>query len=418
VTTIADSLTYAQVSDVTDIDQVVIQAAPRRRPVLRMPAPAPNVNAWTLVGNAESTLELDGLLISGGDVILRGTFASVKLSCCTLDPGNTSESALFSQAVDGRDLRPSRLWIEAEVRQLTVDRSIVGPIRTRKGGEVEMFSANDSIIQGIRTSGFGILASEDVQDPAQLARVLRAPAPLSTFLIGFLSAAARQALANWSGVGEIGSTLLADLVSGLNSAIGGPSIFAVDRFADIHLSQATTRLMDLTPTGADLIRLNRMLLEEAYPVALAQSALALAGTSVHLSRSTVLGRLFVHRLEASECILDDFGVVDDTQHGCVRFTAWTRQSVLPRPYESVEVAAHGALFGSRQFGQPAYAQLLPTADSAILAPVGGSIGGGAESGSQMGAFAREIYPIKERSLLIKYQEYMPLGLVPVVVHVT
>ena len=36
----------------------------------------------------------------------------------------------------------------------------------------------------------------------------------------------------------------------------------------------------------------------------------------------------------------------------------------------------------------------------------------------MGAFAREKNPIKERSLLIKYQEFMPLGLVPVVVHVT
>ena len=36
----------------------------------------------------------------------------------------------------------------------------------------------------------------------------------------------------------------------------------------------------------------------------------------------------------------------------------------------------------------------------------------------MGAFSREKNPIKQRSLLIKYDEFMPLGLTPVVVHVT
>jgi hypothetical protein len=36
----------------------------------------------------------------------------------------------------------------------------------------------------------------------------------------------------------------------------------------------------------------------------------------------------------------------------------------------------------------------------------------------MGAFARDKNPIKDRSILIKYQEYMPLGLVPVIIHVT
>jgi hypothetical protein len=62
--------------------------------------------------------------------------------------------------------------------------------------------------------------------------------------------------------------------------------------------------------------------------------------------------------------------------------------------------------------------VLPTADFAVLAPIGGTITQGAENGSEMGAFAREMYPIKERSLLIKYQEYMPLGMVPVLVRVT
>ena len=33
------------------------------------------------------------------------------------------------------------------------------------------------------------------------------------------------------------------------------------------------------------------------------------------------GRAAVHRLEASECILDDVAIAEDTQHGCVRFCA-------------------------------------------------------------------------------------------------
>jgi hypothetical protein len=76
----------------------------------------------------------------------------------------------------------------------------------------------------------------------------------------------------------------------------------------------------------------------------------------------------------------------------------------------VKVPPRAGLFGSRDFGRPEYAQLLDTAGSAIAE--------GAENGSEMGAFHREKNAIKERSLLIKYQEFLPLGLEPVVIHVT
>jgi hypothetical protein len=92
--------------------------------------------------------------------------------------------------------------------------------------------------------------------------------------------------------------------------------------------------------------------------------------------------------------------------------------VLPRQYESVTIPAQASIFTSRAFGQPGYGQLLASADAAILTPAGGTIREGAQDGSEMGAFAREKNPIKERSILIKYQEYMPLGLAPVLVRVT
>jgi hypothetical protein len=103
----------------------------------------------------------------------------------------------------------------------------------------------------------------------------------------------------------------------------------------------------------------------------------------------------------------------------VRFSAWATGSILPRKYESVEVAPNSPLFTSRAFGQPGYAQLLQSADSSIIS--GGarpSIIEGAEDGSEMGAFAREKNPIKERSLKVKYEEFMPLGLAPVIIYVT
>jgi hypothetical protein len=36
----------------------------------------------------------------------------------------------------------------------------------------------------------------------------------------------------------------------------------------------------------------------------------------------------------------------------------------------------------------------------------------------MGAFANEKNAVKDRAILAKFQEYMPLGLTPVIIHVT
>jgi len=174
-------------------------------------------------------------------------------------------------------------------------------------------------------------------------------------------------------------------------------------------------------TGPELVRLNRWLLQEAYPTELVDqdNTLALSDGEVDLSRCTLLGPAYVHRLSASECILDDIVLVDDAQHGCVRFSACSAGSVLPRQYESVSITPKSPLFTSERFGRPDYAQLLSTVDTAILSgTTGATISEGAQDGSEMGVFAREKNPIKERSLLIKYEEFMPLGLTPIIIYVT
>jgi len=299
--TIQDSLTYTAVQDVTSIDQVTVQATNKTRPLIRLPVPEAGVTEWTFAGaKEESELVLAGLFISGGDIVLRGDFERVTLLCCTLDPGSVG-----TQAVDGRDLIPTRLWIEGEVNHLTLDHCIIGPIRLRHQGQVEQLHLKDSVVQAIPTNG----------DPSK-------------------------------------------------------------------------------------------------------QALVMATGEVILERCTIMGQATIRQLYASDCILNDEFRLDNPQEGCVRFSAWTTGSNLPSPYESVEIAPDSPLFTSRQFGQPGYAQLRLDCDSYILSSKGATLSAGGSDESEMGAFSCEKNPIKERGLRIKYEEYMPLGLNPVVIYAT
>jgi hypothetical protein len=139
--------------------------------------------------------------------------------------------------------------------------------------------------------------------------------------------------------------------------------------------------------------------------------------TISLARCTVLGRAAVHRLEASECVLDDVATAEDTQHGCVRFCAYAQGSALHAPYRSVMVPpVVGQLFVSRRFGEPHYARLRRLADAAIIAPqTGDTILGGAQNGSEMGAFTGEKMTLRKRGLEIKFEEYAPLGVLPVLI---
>lgn len=421
-----DSLTYDSAPDFSGIQQVTIMARNPGRPVIRLqPASPPGTPEWVFTGNSNSSLVIEGILVSGGDVVLRGNFDSVTLTCCTFDPGNSpppgsqlGSQPVFAQSIDGRNLTPTCLWIEGEVRELNIDRCILGPIRTRNQGEIETLTITNSIVQSIPTSNSPLLVPGDVKDPSGLIiRLQRRHDPISEFLWTQLTPATQTLVNSASGTVPT-PTVISNLVNDLNTVISGSSIYDSGRFNLVALTPDVQQLIVANPTGGDLLRLNRLLLERAYPLALADLALALDNGLVNLSRCTVLGPAHVHRLEASECILDNIFVVENTQDGCVRFSAWSTGSVIPRQYESVEVQPTAPLFNSRAFGQPSYAQLLESVDNAIVSGAPATISAGAEDGSEMGSFAGQGNPIKERSLLIKYQEYMPLGLTPVIIHVT
>ncbi len=450
--TIQDSLTYDAVWNVGStaapvgsqpVGSLLVRAGPGVRPVVRLPLPAaPSQTPVTWVftgGSPDGQLILDGLFLSGGDIVLRGAFATVRVTGCTTDPGTLNETgAAYATSVDDRALAPVRIWIEADpdapddapgaVSTLTIDNCVLGPIRTRSGGAVETVCITDSIVQGIAPAAGGTaLTAADVYDAELLARALWSADPLSQLVLGRLPAAAQAAISAYKTAyetGTPGSSVLAPasltaIVDGFNSIIAGStSIYDAAAFTGVQLTPDASELL-AQGSAVETAALNRALLESGFPVALSPAAIALAEGELWLAGVTTIGRCFVHRLQASDSLLSDFTVAQDTQDGCVRFSAVSVSSSVPRQYCSVTIETDAALFTTTAFGEPAFGQLLETADRAIVGgATNATITAGAETGSEMGAFSSQLAPIKQGGLLIKYAEYMPLGLTPVVVHVT
>jgi hypothetical protein len=107
---------------------------------------------WTFTGSIVnglgSTLLLDGLFVSGADIVLAGSFDQVTLSTCTLDPG-AWDGIAPQLATDGQPLIPTHLSINGTVRNLVIDRCILGPITTVGNASVELITITNSILQVI-----------------------------------------------------------------------------------------------------------------------------------------------------------------------------------------------------------------------------------------------------------------------------
>lgn len=402
--TFNDSRTYRSIPPL-DVHDLTIRSLNGRRPLIR-----PNAfTEWVLTGVAgsENTLRIEGLFISGADIVLRGDFDRVSISFSTFDPG---EAPPLAKAIDGRELSPTTLWIEGTVRTLTVDRSITGPIRTRLGGTVGTVVIRDSILQSIATGSGGELTVQDLKDATVLLSALRQRShPAAVALSGVLTRRTRNLLNLFRPGTSVSPSLVDAVVTDLNAGFSQPDLFGsiVAREGPVDVAQR-----------------NRRILTDAFPLAFADLALAFGSGEVRLERTTILGPIHVHRIDVSESILNDTATVDDPQQGCVRFSSWPGGSVLPRKYESVQIEPRASLFTSSSFANPAYAQLRSDVDSFIVPSppngeaAGDSIRSGAENGSEMGAFQSELASIKERSLEIKFEEFMPVGLVPVLIPVT
>ena len=103
-------------------------------------------------------------------------------------------------------------------------------------------------------------------------RLKSAPDSLSAYLAGRLSDETRRLLGGYQG-GEIPKALLHGLVVDLNSILQNTWISQDNRdyFARLTLKPTTRRLLEQNPSGDGRVRINRLVLEEAYPRELQQS---------------------------------------------------------------------------------------------------------------------------------------------------
>lgn len=95
---------------------------------------------------------------------------------------------------------------------------------------------------------------------------------VSIFLRGQLDETVRASLSAYAASDPNAKATLSALVKNLNQIIAGPSIYAKPRFAGIALRPETRKLAREDPQGRQLARLNKLLLEDAYPAEIAQSA--------------------------------------------------------------------------------------------------------------------------------------------------
>lgn len=96
--------------------------------------------------------------------------------------------------------------------------------------------------------------------------------PVSVFLRGRLQDSVRADLSSYSASSANAKAVISSLVKDLNQVISGPSLFDKAVFGKIAMRPETERLIRQNPNGLQLARLNKLLLEDAYPTELAKSA--------------------------------------------------------------------------------------------------------------------------------------------------
>lgn len=90
--------------------------------------------------------------------------------------------------------------------------------------------------------------------------------PLSEYLKSQLQEPTRGLLDKYNESNISQERLQVALVEELNILLNGKSLYNKMRFEEISLSSETRKLVTLKPQGRELVRLNRLLLEDAYPL--------------------------------------------------------------------------------------------------------------------------------------------------------
>ena len=102
-------------------------------------------------------------------------------------------------------------------------------------------------------------------------KLLNGTDAVSVFLRSKLEPLVKADLASYSPSNANAKALLSTLAKDINQVISGPSIYEIARFSQVVLRPETEQLLQQNVYGPQLARLNKLLLEDAYPAELAKS---------------------------------------------------------------------------------------------------------------------------------------------------
>ena len=146
-----------------------------------------------------------------------------------------------------------------------------------------------SITMALARDNPGIISTNDIPGLETIAEKLKHPSDndvLSQFLRTQLAAETLNLLSTYRGGQD--SKLQTALSRDFNNVIfRGGSLYEAARFAGVRLSPDALKLIQQNPRGYDLYRLNRMLLDEAYPQEI--RATRKDRLSIHLAHANVTG---------------------------------------------------------------------------------------------------------------------------------
>jgi hypothetical protein len=106
----------------------------------------------------------------------------------------------------------------------------------------------------------------DILDLKGLAAKIKEPKdPFSEFLLGRIQPETRKILQEWNGAKASSTRLRNALIHDFIQLVNDSAVYEPARFAQVELSQEARSLAESKPQGRDLVRLNKMLIEESYP---------------------------------------------------------------------------------------------------------------------------------------------------------
>lgn len=136
-------------------------------------------------------------------------------------------------------------------------------------------------------------------------------------------------------------------------------------------------------------------------------ALAAKHSEVKIERSTVLSKVKVQVLYASESIFMKKVVALNPQKGCVRYCRVREAGdALPHTYKCTHAPV---TFCSNLPWRSSYLKLKRICAEPATQ--------WAENGGEIGVYHQANYTLKQKNLMLKFQEYLPVGLTPVLIDV-